>query len=127
MGVYPARPSYGYKRVPISKDKTEIVVDEFASRIVQKTYEWYATQSYSMDLLRKKIKEEYGIDWSKGMIDKILKDHFYYGMMTWNKKMYPHKYIPIITKELFDQVQQIKARFHRRVLGRYIGLFYLLP
>jgi len=58
-GTYPSKPSYGYKRVPISKDKTEIVVDEFASRIVQKAYEWYATQGYSMDLLRKKLKEDY--------------------------------------------------------------------
>lgn len=123
-GTYPSRPSYGYKRVPISKDKTEIVVDEFASRIVQKAYEWYATQGYSMDLLRKKIKEEYGIDWSKGMIDKILKDHFYYGVMTWNKKQYHHKYPPIISQALFDQVQQIKAGFHKKKF-KYAGLPYI--
>ena len=62
MGTYPSRPSFGYKRVPVGKDKTEIVVDEFASRIVHKAYEWYATGSFSMDLLRKKLKEEYGVN-----------------------------------------------------------------
>lgn len=123
-GTYPSKPSYGYKRVPISKDKTEIEVDDYASRIIQKAYEWYATGSFSMDLLRKKIKEEFGIDWSHGLIDKYLKDPFYYGMMVWNKKMYPHKYPPIISKNLFDQVQQIKAGFNKKRY-KFAGLSYI--
>ncbi len=123
-GTYPTKPSYGYKRVPISKEKTEIVVDEFASRIIQKAYEWYATGSFSMDLLRRKLKEEYNVDWSHGLTDKYLKDPFYYGVMTWNKKMYPHKYPPIITKSLFDQVQQIKAGFNKKRF-KYAGLPYV--
>lgn len=123
MGTYPTRPSYGYKRVSISKDKTEIVVDEFASQIVRKAYEWYATGSFSIDLLRQKLKDEYGLNWSKGFTDKILKDHFYYGLMTWNLKQYPHKYTPIITKDLFDQVQQIKAGFNKKRF-KYAGKPY---
>ncbi|MGH2613469.1 MAG: recombinase family protein, partial [Rhabdochlamydiaceae bacterium] len=124
MGTYPSRPSFGYKRVPIAKDKTEIVVDEYASRIVQKAYEWYATGSYSLDLLRKKLKEEYGVNWSHGWTDKILKDTFYYGVMKWNKKFYPHKYPPILTKVLFDQVQQIKAGFNKKRF-KFAGLPYI--
>lgn len=123
MGVYPSKPSIGYKRVPVSKDKTEIVVDEYTSRIVYKAYELYATACFSMDLLRNKLKEDYGVNWSKGYLDKILKDHFYYGIMTWNKKMYPHKYPPIITKALFDQVQQIKAGFNKKRF-KYAGKPY---
>src|SRR3989344_982941 len=124
MGTYPARPSYGYKREPISKDKTEIAVDDFASKVVQKAYEWYATSSFSMELLRQKIKAEYGVDWSKGMTDKILKDHFYYGIMTWKNKQYKHKYQPIITKQLFDQVQQVKAGFNKKPF-KYAGKPYI--
>ncbi len=123
-GIYPTKPSFGYKRVPVSKDKTEIVVDEYASRIIQKAYELYATGSFSMDLLRKKFKEDYGVNWSHGWTDKILKDHFYYGVMTWNKKQYPHKYEPIISKALFDQVQQIKAGFNKKRF-KYAGLPYI--
>lgn len=123
MGTYPSKCSYGYKRVPTGKDKTEIVIDEFASQIIKKAYEWYATGSYSIDLLRKKINEEYGIEWSHGLTDKYLKDHFYYGVMTWNKKQYPHKYPPIITKTLFDQVQQIKAGFNKKPF-KYAGKPY---
>ncbi len=124
MGTYPARPSYGYKREPINKEKTEIVVDDFASKVVQKAYEWYATSSFSMELLRQKIKSEFGVDWSKGMTDKILKDNFYHGIMTWKNKQYKHKYPPIISKELFDQVQQVKASFNKKPF-KYAGKPYI--
>jgi len=123
MGTYPSRPPYGYKRVSISKDKSEIVIDELASRIIKKAFELYATQSFSMDLLRKKLKEDYGVNWSKGYTDKILKDHFYYGTMTWNKKKYPHKYTQIITQALFERVQQIKAGFNKKRF-KYAGKPY---
>ena len=123
-GIYPTKPSYGYKRIPVGKDKTEIVIDDYQSKIIKKAYELYATGSYSLDLLRKKLKDDYGVYWSHGLIDKYLKDHFYYGMMTWNKKVYPHKYPPIITKELFDQVQQIKAGFNKKRY-KFAGLPYI--
>ena len=128
-GIYPSQPPYGYKRVHIAKDKTEIVIDEFTSRIVQKAYEWYATSSFSMDLLRKKLKTEYGVNWSKGFTDKVLKDDFYYGLMTWNKgksneKTYLHNYPHIIEKPLFDQVQKIKAGFNKKPF-KYVGKSYI--
>ncbi len=124
MGTYPSRPSFGYKRVPVGKDKTEIVVDDYASQIVKKAYEWYSTGSFSMDLLRKKLNEEYGVNWSHGWTDKILKDTFYYGVMKWNNKLYPHKYLPIITKDLFDQVQKVKASFNKKRF-KFAGLPYM--
>ena len=124
MGTYPSKPSFGYKRIPVGKDKTEIVVDEYASQIVKKAYEWYSTGSFSMDLLRKKLNEEYGVTWSHGWTDKILKDTFYYGVMKWNNKLYPHKYLPIITKDLFDQVQKVKASFNKKRF-KFAGLPYM--
>lgn len=128
-GIYPSKPPYGYKRVPIAKDKTEIVVDEYASKIVQKAFEWYATKAYSMELLRKKLEDTYGVKWSKGFTDKVLKDKFYFGLMTWNRgktneKVYQHKYPPIVNKTLFDQVQKVKAGFHKKPF-KYAGKSYL--
>lgn len=129
MGTYPSRPPYGYKRVPISKDKTEIVIDEFASGVVIKAYEWYATEAFSMELLRKKIKKVYGVDWSHGFIDIVLKDRFYTGIMTWNKgknneSKHPHKYPKIISNELFSRVQKIKAGFNKKRF-KYAGIPYM--
>ncbi|MDQ3098268.1 MAG: recombinase family protein [bacterium] len=123
-GSYPAQPPYGFKRTPISKDKTEIVIDEYKSKIVQKAYEWYATGAFSMDTLRVKLKEEHGIGWSHGFTDKVLKDHFYYGIMTWKQKAYKHKYTPIISKQLFEQVQSIKLSFNKKRY-KYAGKPYI--
>lgn len=126
--TYPSRPSFGYKRELINKNdkdsKTEIVVDEYASEIVKKAYELYATGAYSLDLLREKLKKDYGVNWSHGWTDKILKDHFYYGIMTWKGKQYAHKYPPLITKALFDQVQQVKASFNKKRF-KFAGLPYI--
>ena len=115
MGVYPAsKPSRGYKRVEILKDKTEIIVDEFNSKIVQKVYELYASGAFSLDSVTKRINADFGVNWCKGFTDKVLKDKFYYGIMTWNGKEYPHKYQQIITKELYDRVQQFRAGFKKQ-------------
>ncbi len=122
-GIYPSRPPYGYKRVPIAKDKTEIVVDEYTSKIVQKVYEWYSTGAYSMNTIIEKLSEDYDIHWSKGFVDKVLKTTFYFGLMEWKKKPYPHKYPPIISKNLFDQVQRVKSG-HEKKKFKYAGLPY---
>ncbi len=124
MGVYPTKPPRGYMRVEIVKGKKEIVVDEFNSRIVQKAYELYASKAFSLESLRLKLNEDYRVDWSKGFLNKVLKDHFYYGVMTWNKKQYPHKYKQLITKELFDQVQQFRADFCKKPF-KYGGKPYI--
>ena len=64
-GRYPRRPPYGYKNITKDNGKKDIVVDEYASRIVQKVFEWYATGAFSMNLIIDKLKKEYGIKWSK--------------------------------------------------------------
>ena len=60
---------------------TDIVVDEFGARVVQKVFELYATASYSMDLLCQKLKVDHGIAWPRGYLGKLLSNTFYYGEM----------------------------------------------
>ncbi|MCD6225468.1 recombinase zinc beta ribbon domain-containing protein [bacterium] len=40
-------------------------------------------------------------------------------------KLYPHKYKPIITKELFDKVQKIKASYNKKRGYKFAGLPFL--
>ncbi len=120
-GEWPGKARYGYKNIDLLDGKKDIIVDEYESKIVQKVYEWYSTQAYSMDLAREKLFKEYAIKWSKGFIDNVLKDSFYYGQMLWKGRQYPHKYPPIITKALYDQVQEIKAGFNKKRF-KYAGL-----
>ncbi len=113
-GEFPGKAHYGYKNITISDSKTDIVVDEYTSNIVKKTFELYGTRGYSMELLCLRLKDDYGITWQPGTADRILRDKFYYGIMSWNGQEYPHRYPPIISKALFDQVQQHKASFNKR-------------
>lgn len=115
-GEYPSQPPCGYKRIPNKddKDKTKIVIDSYNAKIVKKAYELYATGAYSMELVRKKLKEDYGVSWSKGFLDKVLKNSFYCGYMAWKEKVYPHKYELIVSKGLFDKVQELKTSFNKK-------------
>ncbi|HEX6977111.1 MAG TPA: recombinase family protein [Patescibacteria group bacterium] len=122
-GEWPGKAPYGYKNISISEDKKDIIVDEFTSRVVKKMYEWYSTGAYSLLIIRKKLKEDHNIDFSKGYIDAILKNPFYCGLMRFKGDLYPHKYEPLISKELFDKVQQIKAGYNKKH-HKFAGLPY---
>ena len=60
----------------------------------------------------------------KGYIDKVLKNPFYYGIMLVKGKEYPHRYPPIITQALFEQVQQVKDGFNKKRY-KYAGMPYI--
>jgi len=79
-GEWPSKAPYGYKNITTPKG-TDIVVDEFGARVVQKVFELYATASYSMDLLCQKLNVEHGIAWPRGYLGKLLSNPFYCGEM----------------------------------------------
>ncbi len=122
-GEWPGKAPYGYKNITLENDKKDIVVDEFESKVVRKVYEWYATKAFSINTLRQKLKDDYKIEWSKGFLDAVLKNPFYHGTMLMKGKLYPHKYPPIITKVLFDDVQTVKASFNKKPF-KYAGKPY---
>lgn len=123
-GEWIGKARYGYKNITLDNGKKDIVIDEFKSKVVAKIYEWYSTQAFSFNTIREKLKTDYNIKFSKGYLDSILKDPFYYGMMRSKGKLYPHKYPRIISKELFDLVQSIKAG-HNKKRFKFAGLPYV--
>ena len=97
---------------PMHDGNTDIIVDEYEAHIVRKVFELYATGAYSMDLLRAKVKKEYGVGLGQGLsLVRCLIIISYYGIMIVKGKSYPHRYPTIISQTLFEQVQQVKARF----------------
>lgn len=123
-GELPGKPPYGYLNVKNAQGKNDIIVDEYGAAIVKKAYELYATGAYSMDLLRAKLKAVYAVDWSKGFIDHIFKTTFYYGVMKRSNGTYNHRYPQLITKALYDQVQEIKSGFRKKPY-KFAGLPYI--
>lgn len=124
-GEWTSKAPYGYKNIVRPDGRRDIVVDEHEAHIVKKAFEWYATGIYSLELLRAKIKAEYGIQWIRSFVDKLLKRHFYYGVMEVKGKMFPHCYPPLISKTVFDQVQQVKNGFNKSNKYKYAGLPFM--
>ena len=94
-----------------------MVPDEIRAPLVIKLFEYYATGTQSLKSLEKLCKEWdltsnkslTGNSISKNLIDRILKEPFYYGEMYVEKynKFYPHRYQTLISRYLFDRCKQI--------------------
>lgn len=123
-GIWLGKAPYGYKNITKADDTKDIVVDEYGAHIIKKLFELYATGAYSIGLLCEKLRKEHGINWPKGSVGKILSKSFYYGVMVVKEKKYPHRYPPIISQSVFDQVQQVKQNFKKKPF-KYAGRPYI--
>ncbi len=101
--------------------KSDFVPDPERSDLIRKMFELYATGNYSVKTLQTEIsklglKSRNGNILAPSMIYSILKDKFYIGIMTSKGREYPHKYACIVPRELFDQVQGIRASYNKKTI-----------
>ncbi len=80
-GEWLSKAPFGYKNIKNEDGNADIIVDEYESAIVKKTFELYASAAFSTELLAKKINAEHGTNWSKGYIAQLLSNPFYHGIM----------------------------------------------
>lgn len=123
-GIWPSKAPYGYRNITKDDGNKWIELDPMEAPIVEKMYEWYSTSSYSMLEIRNRVQETFNIKFSKGYVDFILKNRFYIGIMATKGQEFIHNYDRIITRELFDKVQEIKAGYHKKHF-KFAGLPYL--
>ncbi len=112
QGLYPSFAPLGYVNVE-SNGKRTIAPDPNLSPLIRQLYEWYATGLYSLLELSRKIREN-GLSYRKtdakipkSAVHKILRNPIYYGRFTWAGKEYQGKFEPIISKDLYDRVQEV--------------------
>ena len=116
QGGYPHKPPVGYFNKPESR---EIEVDDEKADYVKRIFEMYATGSYSLAAIRKKCLDDGFViqpsrsKVSKSSIERILKNEFYIGLFNWKGQKYRGNHKPIISRELFDAVQD-KLSSHNR-------------
>lgn len=115
---------YGYRNVDRGHGDKWVDIEPFEAQIVKSAYEWYATATYSLSTLRKRIKGEYGVVIPASKLGVILKNPFYMGEMRYKGKLYPHKYNRLITEDLYEKVQQVFAGYKIKPTI-YAGLPYL--
>ena len=95
----------------IAKPVKEIIVDEeraphivtiFEKRAAGMSYEAIAELVNEKGLTSKTNKPLH-----KNAIERIIQNPWYHGYMTYNGKLYKHKYPTLITKELYDKCQEV--------------------
>ncbi len=113
---YPGKACVGYKNThweidgKIFKDivpdpeREQYIVKAFELRLAGNSFRTIA-KILKEDGLRSNTKQLKPVGQSQ--IETMLKRPFYYGVMKYDGGLYPHKYKPIITKELFDLVQLV--------------------
>ena len=112
QGTYPSTAPYGYMNVR-ERGKAQIKVDPEAAPHVRKLFELYASGSYSLLTLRKKMLAD-GMVYRNGKnfytsnIEIILKNEFYTGVFYWGGKKYENAtHEPLVSKELFRRVRAV--------------------
>lgn len=129
-GIWPNRPPVGYLN---DKKNVCIAVDPEKAKLVRKAFELYATGSYPLHEVRRRMEELGFRSATNGRMSIsdyqwMFKNPFFYGAMKFNGEIYEGKHDPIISKRLFDQVQEValrKSKPHSNELKPYLyrGLF----
>lgn len=124
MGLRPGQPPVGYLNERHMDRKCQAIIDQERGPIIKKMFEKVAYEKWSGRKIFHWLKFEINfksVTGNKGLtlgnIYMILQNPFYYGVFEYPVKsgnFYTGKHVPLITKELYDQVQgQIKSQFVR--------------
>lgn len=116
QGIYPGRAPFGYVN---NKAERSINVHNENARILIRIFELYATGHYSLASLRKTIRIESGKAFSKAYLHTMLTNRFYVGTFTWGGKQYAGTHPPLVSPELFAQVQEVFAGHHKPKYGKH--------
>ncbi len=120
-GEWIGKAPIGYINTIDENGNKNIEPDPVRAHFIVKIFERYATGNVSIRTLKKEM-EKLGLRGtgktnkpiSGGMIYRILQNPFYYGMMKIKGKLYPHKYIPLISEALFNKCQEIRFKYHKK-------------
>lgn len=118
-GEYPGIAPLGYMNDVRNK---LVIPDKKEAAVVKEMFSAYATNKYRLEdmsnfLAQKGIKSRNGRLIHKGRVKYILTNPFYYGHFIYSGEVYPGKHLPLISKKLFDQVQQVlklRSRLRKR-------------
>lgn len=115
MGLWPCKPPTGYTKYKRMDQKCESVIDPERAPIIKQMFEkiaydgWSGRKVYQWLKHDINFKTENNIHLSLGNLYRIFQNHFYYGRFEFPKESgnwYNGSHKPIITKELFDLVQE---------------------
>ena len=125
QGIWPSAAPLGYQNVDGANGKRVIELDPDVAPQVMRLFEWYAAGGLSLKELAKKGRET-GFSFRKSgksvptsTVHKILRNRLYMGEFEWNGRLYQGSHQPLVTRDLWERVQNVldgrNASKHRRV------------
>ena len=102
-----------------------IIVDEDKAMLVRKMLEVFAKGDVSVAELHRQVKKwdllgKTGKPVCKAVVDNLLRNPFYYGMIRYKNELYEGSHPPLIQKSIFDKVQDILCNNrHPKIRGRF--------
>jgi site-specific DNA recombinase len=119
QGWMPAPPPPGYKTATEDGKKIHVVDDERAFLVVR-AFQLYLHPEQNVSTIADEITR-YGLVSRKGRplcrsaIHRMLRNQFYVGTIQFNGKEYPGAHEPLLSRELFDAVQEkLSGGYHER-------------
>ena len=124
-GGWPNKAPFGYLN---DKGNKAILIDPDRAKYVVKAFELYAIGTYSFkdisgQLFKEGLRTIAGTKVYASHIHRFIDNPFYCGLMKRDGKYYPGNHEPIISKELFERVQQV---IHNKNRPRTKTLFFPL-
>lgn len=117
--IWPGYAPIGYRNINLGtaeKPLKDIIIDDDRAPHIVKMFEMRAT-GIPYAIIAKEVTElgltsKSGKILNKSAVEKIIRNPFYYGVMTYMGKQYPHKYEPLISRHLFNQCQLVRDKRH---------------
>jgi DNA invertase Pin-like site-specific DNA recombinase len=117
---YPGRAPFGYCH---NKETHNIEPHLVNGSVIKRMFELYALGQHSLASLRQIIKTETGRMWPKSHLERMLKNPVYSGLFVWNGKTHEGKHTPLVSAQLFHQVQGVFRSFNRSKYRRHAFAF----
>ena len=110
-GIWPQMSPIGYLNIKGGG----IIPNKDLVPLIRKTFEAYATGNFTLRQVRDKfnalgLRTKSDKELSVSNYQNMLKNPIYTGLMRYNSEIYEGKHEPIITKKLFDTVQEVMSR-----------------
>lgn len=117
QGLYPSYAPLGYKNNLLTH---LIEIEESEACYIRKAFLMMASGAYSLQMIadilfKEGFRGRKGNRVGKSTIDSLLRNQVYYGAFNWNGKIFQGSHELIVSKEMFDKVQDIlSGNFHTR-------------
>ena len=112
-GGWPTFAPVGYINVAGADGKRALAVDEERAALVSRTFEWYAGDDLSIKQVAQRARQagfsfrKSGRPISTAKVHQMLRQRMYCGEFEWGGKLYRGTYPAIISRQLWDRVQEI--------------------